>query len=170
MDNNEFYDLTGSEDEQLFHYRTKMKDLDIYFVKTIKIYNGDQSNFDDIYEETFRFPTYHFTIGKKIPKINMVNLPKQFVKEYQCDISNNYYGYIYNKVWQSVCNNQDNKKQINVVPPDNSFEKYSKQLYDKYVKYYNQIIEITKRARQIESIKIDNYNVDYNIIHNNERI
>lgn len=148
----ESFNLNGSEDEQSFHYQIKMKDFDIYFIKTIIIYM-DQDEVD-AYEETLSFPTYRFTIGKRIPKINnnIIILTKRFVKDYQCDISEPSYCFVYNKVWQSDYYNL-NKKQIDVVPPNKLFEKYSKQLYDKYVKYYYQVIEIAKRGWQCESIK-----------------
>ena len=42
---------------------------------------------------------------------------------------------------------------MNPIPPNKYFEKYSKQLYDKYVKYYDQVVEIAKRGWQNEFLK-----------------
>ncbi len=154
---NESFHLTGNEDDCSYIYKIRMCDLGTKFEfwKTLTInvpYEFDtygnkldinSSDQYDWYEETFFFTTYCFQVGKKIPKINNGNITANYVKDFKCDI--NYETYA--KIWNHVKKNTDmfrNEYAVHLIEPNEILKKYSPQLYEKYVQYYNQIVNASR--------------------------
>jgi hypothetical protein len=120
--------LTGSEDEESFHYILK-SDGKRNFSKTIRLCHDLDY---DCYEERFYFPEYYFLVGKQIPKIDDKDIDQTFVKNYQCDISNEDYRRVWNHKGYPI-----KYHPVTLVEPDDTLKKMSEQLYDKYVDYCN---------------------------------
>ena len=127
------YHLTGSEDEENFHYI--IKNQKYMFYKTITLYHEEDYDF---YEEKFYFPEYYFACGKKIAKVNKKELNKDFVKKYQCDINqiNNY------RVWNRKKTCPIKYAPVTLEKPNDILKGFSQQLYDRYVDYYNEKNEL----------------------------
>jgi len=121
------YHLTGSEDEESYHYIIKNKKYKFY--KTIIIYHDQDYDF---YEQRFYFTEYYFACGKKIAKINKYELNKEFVKSYQCDISESNY-----HVWNIKKTCPIKYAPVVLDKPNDILKQFSEQLYDKYVNYYD---------------------------------
>ena len=127
------YSLTGNEEDSSFTYTIGTDQL-YKFSKTITV-NTDPDSYEfkyDIYEETFIFPTYRFTVGKHIPKIKC-DVTEEFVKNYECSIENEDFCFRW-------ITNKDVMNIIHPIEPNEMLKEYSQQLYDKYVKYYDQVV------------------------------
>jgi hypothetical protein len=123
--------LTGNEDDCSYTYI--IKNTSYQFHKTIT-FNYDKNY--DIYEESFVFDTYHFIVGKKIPKVsNMATKDKDitmdFVKIFICDIQEEDYC----QRWKL-----SRETDITFIPSSDMLKTHSHQLYDKYIKYYPKLI------------------------------
>ena len=123
----EEFRLTGNEDDESFIYHVKMNGYQ--FSKTIIVCHEEDY---DIYEERFWFKHYYFAIGKNIAKVDKNEIDIEFVKEFNCDINDEDYC--------RVCDTLENWPikycSTKLEEPNNTLNKSSKQLYDRYVIYY----------------------------------
>lgn len=136
----QYYHVHGNEDDTSYSYRNQMKlfDNSTKFQKTIMV--SHDNNILDIYEEAFIFDDYIFMVGIEIQKIKQ-EISAEFVKKFKCDIDNENYCIIWNykqKAWTT-----------NFVRPNPIFKEYSEKLYDKYLKYYNQMVIVSKNSDYI---------------------
>ena len=127
------FHLTGNEYDRSYTYTIKI-DETCSFSKIITVNTDpDYDNYKyDIYEERFNFPTYYFIVGKHIDKIQKEDkeITEEFVKNYTYRLEN-----------EDYCIRWIYKKEILIpVNPYINLKLYSEQLYDKYCKYYERIV------------------------------
>ena len=127
------FHLTGNEYDRSYTYTVKIDEI-CSFSKIITVNTDpDYDNFKyDIYEERFNFPNYYFIVGKHIDKIQKTDkeITEEFVKNYICRIKNPNY-----------CIRWIPKKELIVpIKPYINLKLYSEQLYEKYLEYYDRII------------------------------
>jgi len=130
MSSDKNFSLTGNENECFYTYTFEQEQI-YKFSKTIKIMMEEDY---DVYEETFTFPTYSFTIGKRIPKVEVSGylVVDVFVKNFTCDIQD-----------ETYCVREKSFKghHMTVIQPNEIImHDYYEQLYDKYVEYYDQVV------------------------------
>ncbi len=87
---------------------------------------------EDIYEETFVFENYIFTIGKTIPKIDSKYLSGYYVANFQSDLTN----HDDCRVWNTIEGKPVQYYPVKLYPPNDYMKKRSEQLYNKYNEYY----------------------------------
>jgi hypothetical protein len=120
----EDWHLTGNEDDCSYTYIIKNNCYQFYKCITFNL----EEDYD-IYQESFAFETYRFTIGKYIPKVSTKKLKDKtitmdFVRNFKCDFQNENYCVRYK---------YSRERPIVFIPPSDVLKTHSQQLYDKYV-------------------------------------
>ena len=130
MSSDKNFSLTGNENECFYTYTFEQEQI-YKFSKTIKIMMEEDY---DVYEETFTFPTYSFTIGKHIPKVEVKGylIVDVFVKNFSCDINDETYC-VRKKSFEGY-------PMTAILPNEIIIQYYNKQLHNKYVEYYDQVV------------------------------
>ena len=125
------FSLTGDEDQHSYHAT-----YDHFFRKTITINCTEEY---DVYEESFIFGDYTFTVGKKVNKIVVPENWKDFMKDYKESIENNDWVILW-------IHDKDN---LNIKDIEDDKRKYSYKLFEEYYKYYKKMVDVPKHSTYI---------------------
>lgn len=133
------FHMTGNEDDASFHLITKYKYASYRFYKTITI--NHELDYD-IYEETFYFPAYSFTVFKHIEKLSKYDITLEFIANFHCtfdDINDDNITNI--SVWNTAKSGPVKYWPTPLIEPNDVLKQFSVQLYDKYVEYYQSAVQ-----------------------------